>query len=118
MPLPTATRSWCWHMPALLPTARWAARRWMCKAWEYAAAATCWKFRSRLRNWITRLTTAPLKRAWRTDMATEKQPATKDTPPPAQNQAPATPSQGGSYTLDDATGEHTLTERTQPKEQP
>ena len=50
-------------------------------------------------------------------MATEKQPAaTKDTPPPAQNQAPATPSQGGSYTLDDATGERTLTERTQPKE--
>jgi len=49
-------------------------------------------------------------------MATEKQPAaTKDTPPPAQ--APATPSQGGSYTLDDATGERTLTERTQPKEQ-
>lgn len=36
---------------------------------------------------------------------------------PAPAPAPATPTEGGSYRVDDATGEHTLIERTQPKEQ-
>ena len=38
--------------------------------------------------------------------------------PVVQTPAPATPKEGGSYTLDDKTGEHTLIERTQENTQP
>ena len=43
--------------------------------------------------------------------------ATDTTAPdaPAPAQLPATPSQGGSYLVDDQTGEHQLVERTQDK---
>lgn len=44
-------------------------------------------------------------------MAIEKQPAPAKVPAPAPQ--PATPAQGGSYLVDEKTGEHTLTERTQ-----
>lgn len=37
-------------------------------------------------------------------------------PPALYPFTPVTPSHGGSYTLDDTTGEHILIERTQPKE--
>lgn len=43
---------------------------------------------------------------------TEKQPAPAKAAAPAP-QSPATPALGGSYTVDEQTGEHTLIERTQ-----
>jgi len=50
-----------------------------------------------------------------------KQPAEKPQSDPVETSAqpvtPATPSSGGSYRVDDATGEHTLIERTEPNTQ-
>lgn len=37
---------------------------------------------------------------------------------PVQTPAPATPKEGGSYLIDDTTGEHTLLERTQENTEP
>lgn len=37
---------------------------------------------------------------------------------PVQTPVPATPKEGGSYTLDDKTGEHTLIQRTKENTQP
>lgn len=42
----------------------------------------------------------------------------KPTAAPVQTPVPPTPKEGGSYTLDDTTGEHTLIERTQENTEP
>ena len=51
-------------------------------------------------------------------MAANKQTADKPQIAPVETSAqmiiPATPTHGGSYRVDDATGEHTLIERTEP----
>jgi hypothetical protein len=45
---------------------------------------------------------------------TTEKPQTDTVETSAQPVIPATPSSGGSYLVDDATGEHTLTGRTEP----